>query len=224
MTTRMGGVSEHRAPADPSARALDELAAADTVLAGLIARHGPPTFTPGAPLDDIEGHFSAIVRSVLHQQLAGKAAAAIHSRLQAAAGPRVSPATMLALGHERLRGVGLSGAKAGAILRLAEAVGSGALDLGRVASLGDDEVVAALSAQQGIGPWTAQMFCMFRLGRLDIWPVGDYGVRKGYALAWSLHEVPGPRALQPLGESYRPWRSVVAWYCWGAVEGPLPGW
>ncbi|MGH9071963.1 MAG: DNA-3-methyladenine glycosylase family protein, partial [Acidimicrobiales bacterium] len=118
----------------------------------------------------------------------------------------------------------LSGAKATSILALAGQISEGHLDLAEVARLSDDEVVAALTAQRGIGPWTAQMFCMFRLGRLDIWPVGDYGVRKGYGIAWGLEEPPTAKALGPLGDRYRPWRSVVAWYCWRAVEGPLPGW
>lgn len=202
----------------------EELADLDPVLAGLVALHGLPTLGQAARADDVDGHFGALVRSVLYQQLAGKAAAAIHGRVTAAAGESVTPAAMLGLGQDGLRALGLSGAKAAAILGLAGAIESGALDLARVSCLGDDEVVAALSALRGIGPWTAQMFCMFRLGRLDIWPVGDYGVRKGYALAWGLQAPPTPKVLEQLGAGYRPWRSVVAWYCWRAVEGPLPGW
>jgi DNA-3-methyladenine glycosylase II len=204
--------------------ALTELSALDPVLAGLVADHGRPTLGSPSQPGDTDGHFAALVRSVLYQQLAGKAAAAIHGRVQAAAGDVVTPGAMLALGQDGLRQLGLSGSKAATIVGLAQAIESGTLDLARVAVLGDDEVVAELSALRGIGPWTAQMFCMFRLGRLDIWPVGDYGVRKGYALAWGLDETPTAKALEPLGATYTPWRSVVAWYCWRAVEGPLPGW
>lgn len=201
-----------------------ELGALDPVMAGLIAQHGIPTLAASARPGDTDGHFAALVRSVLHQQLAGKAAAAIHGRLEVAAGQAVSPAAMLRIGHDGLRGLGLSGAKAATIIGLAGAIVAGDLDLAQVSVLPDAQVVAALSSQRGIGPWTAEMFCMFRLGRLDIWPVGDYGVRKGYGLAWGLEEIPTARALVPLGDPYRPWRSVVAWYCWRAVEGPLPGW
>ena len=205
-------------------RAVAELSGLDLVMAGLVTAHGVPTLGDAAPPEDVDGHFAALVRSVLYQQLAGKAAAAIHSRVQAAAGESVTPAAMLALGPEGLRGLGLSGAKAATIVGMARAIDSGALDLARVAVLPDAEVITALSALRGIGPWTAQMFLMFRLGRLDIWPVGDYGVRKGYAIAWGLEGPPTPKELDLLGERYRPWRSVVAWYCWRAVEGPLPGW
>ncbi|MGH9128755.1 MAG: DNA-3-methyladenine glycosylase family protein [Acidimicrobiales bacterium] len=204
--------------------ALAELRALDPVLDGLVIAHGTPTLGAAGVVDDADGHFAALVRSVLYQQLAGKAAAAIHGRVQAAAGGSVTPAAMLAIGHDGLRGLGLSGSKAATILDLAQVIEARELDLAKVALLADDEVVSALSAQRGIGPWTAQMFSMFRLGRLDVWPVGDYGVRKGYAIAWGLEAPPTPKELGPLGEPYRPWRSVVAWYCWRAVEGPLPGW
>jgi DNA-3-methyladenine glycosylase II len=91
-----------------------------------------------------------------------------------------------------------------------------------VEALSDEEVVARLSAVRGIGRWTAEMFLMFQLGRLDVWPVGDYGVRKGYARAYGLEELPTPKALSVLGEPLRPYRSVAAWYCWRAVEAVVP--
>ena len=84
-----------------------------------------------------------------------------------------------------------------------------------------DDIVVALSSVRGIGPWTAQMFCMFRLGRLDVWPVTDYGVRKGYSRAWGLAELPSPKELARLGDAFRPYRSIAAWYCWRAVEVDL---
>lgn len=165
-------------------------------------------------------HFSELIRSIVYQQLAGRAAAAIHARLVLAAAPAVSPTTILALGHPGLRQAGLSEAKATAIAGLARAVASGALDLEGMGDLDDDVVVAQLSALRGIGRWTAEMFCMFGLGRLDVWPVTDYGVRRGYASAWGLAEVPKPATLAALGERHRPWRSLVAWYCWQVAENP----
>ncbi|MGH9064733.1 MAG: DNA-3-methyladenine glycosylase family protein [Acidimicrobiales bacterium] len=204
-------------------RALAELAGADPVLAELVARYGPPRLARAGAARGADAHFAELVRSVVYQQLAGRAAAAIHGRLEEAVGGTVVPGALLELGLDGLRQVGLSGAKAATVAGLALAVSSGELDLGRIARLPDDEVVARLSALRGIGPWTAHMFCIFQLGRLDVWPVTDYGVRKGYWLAWELAELPSSRALEPLGERFRPWRSVVAWYCWRVAEdGSLP--
>ena len=89
-------------------------------------------------------------------------------------------------------------------------------------ALDDDEIVARLTTVRGIGRWTAEMFLLFQLGRLDVWPVGDLGVRKGYALAWGLPEPPTPKELAAYGETFRPYRSVAAWYCWRAVDTVVP--
>ena len=135
----------------------------------------------------------------------------------------VTPERVLALSEEELRAPGLSGAKARCIRALAGRAASGALPLEDLDDLPDDEIVAALSAVPGIGRWTAEMFLLFQLGRLDVWPVGDYGVRKGYAVAYGLPETPTPKALTALGEPFRPYRSVAAWYCWRAAETVTPG-
>lgn len=161
---------------------------------------------------------------MVYQQLAGRAASAIHARLVEAAGGEVTPGTVAAMGPEGLRSVGLSGAKSATILGTAEAVSSGLVDLEALGSWGDEEVVELLCRLKGIGPWTAQMFCMFELGRLDVWPVGDYGVRKGYAVSHQLEEPPSPPELARLGEAYRPYRSIAAWYLWRAVEAEPPLW
>jgi len=95
--------------------------------------------------------------------------------------------------------------------------------LDRIEELGDDEVVRRLIEVRGIGRWTAEMFLMFRLRRLDVWPVDDYGVRKGYGIIHGLEESPKPKALDALGERYRPYRSIAAWYCWRATDTVLPG-
>jgi DNA-3-methyladenine glycosylase II len=197
-------------------QAAEELASRDPVMAKLLAEHGPPVLKRRGGADDGD-HFSALARSILYQQLAGKAAAAIHARFVTAVGV-VTPEAVLETPIETLRGAGLSGAKAGAITALADACLSGSVPLAKLSRMSDDDIVASLSSVRGIGPWTAQMFCMFRLGRLDVWPITDYGVRKGFAKAYGLPEMPSPKELDLLGEPFRPYRSVAAWYSWRAVE------
>jgi DNA-3-methyladenine glycosylase II len=125
----------------------------------------------------------------------------------------------LSLSSQTLRAVGLSANKAASMRDLATKVldGSVALDPAGLRGQGDDEVVAMLAGVRGIGTWTAQMFLMFQLRRLDVWPTGDLGVRKGFGLAWGM-PTPTPKQLETLGDPYRPYRSVVAWYCWRAAE------
>jgi DNA-3-methyladenine glycosylase II len=131
----------------------------------------------------------------------------------------MEPEALLALSDETLRAAGLSTNKARSLRDLATKVHDGTVVLAprALSRRSDEEVIASLSTVRGIGPWTAQMFLMFRLRRLDVWPVGDFGVRQGYGLAWKV-PTPTARELEPLGEPYRPYRTVVAWYCWRAVE------
>jgi len=196
------------------AQAAEILASRDPVLARLVADAGPPRLRAPA-----ESHFAALVRAIVYQQLAGAAAAAIHGRLIAALGGDVRPEPLLGLSDETLRTVGLSANKAASLRDLAAKVLDGAVVLsGRgLSRQSDEEVTARLSSVRGIGPWTADMFLMFQLRRLDVWPTGDLGVRRGYGLAWNV-PMPTARELQPLGDPYRPYRSVVAWYCWRAAE------
>ena len=163
--------------------------------------------------------FEALVTSIVHQQLAGAAAGVIHARLVLALDGAVRPENVLNVGYEVLRGVGLSGNKAMTISGLAEAVVSAELDLAALGSLSEEEVTTQLCRQRGIGPWTAQMFCLFTLGQLDVWPTTDLGVRKGFALAHGTADIPTPLELVELGEVYRPYRSVAAWYLWRATDG-----
>jgi len=167
----------------------------------------------------VESCTAALVEAIVYQQLAGAAARAIHGRLVAALNDDVEPEALLSLSDETLRAVGLSANKARSLRDLATKVLDGTVILSPrgLSRQSDEEVVARLSTVRGIGPWTAQMFLIFRLRRLDVWPVGDYGVRQGYGLAWSL-PMPTARELEPLGDPYRPYRTVVAWYCWRAVE------
>jgi DNA-3-methyladenine glycosylase II len=190
------------------------LAARDPVLAGLVAEAGPMrirrrTMSP----------FEALVQAIVYQQLAGPAARAIHGRLIAALDGGVEPEAMLALSDETLRSVGLSSAKVRSLRDLASKTRDGTVLLSprALARQSDDEVIARLSSVRGIGPWSAQMFLIFQLRRLDVWPVADLGVRHGYGLAWNV-PTPSARELEPLGEPYRPYRTVLTWYCWRAAE------
>jgi DNA-3-methyladenine glycosylase II len=190
------------------------LAERDPVIARLYAAAGPPRLPRPT-----ETHFGTLVRAIVYQQLAGRAAAAIHGRLIAALGGDVSAGPLLALSDEQLRAVGLSRNKMASLRDLAAKVLDGTVVLSPrgLSRESDDQIIARLSAVRGIGPWTAEMFLLFQLRRLDVWPVGDLGVRRGFGLAWQIPE-PTARELQPLGEPFRPYRSVAAWYCWRAAE------
>jgi DNA-3-methyladenine glycosylase II len=186
----------------------------DPVLRKLVAQAGPALVRPPA-----ETHLAALVRAIVYQQLAGAAATAIHGRLITALDGAVTAEGLLALPAETLRSVGLSANKAASLRDLAAKVLDGTVVLDPLAlrAESDAEVVAALSTVRGIGRWTAEMFLMFQLRRLDVWPTGDLGVRKGFGLAWGI-PTPTAKELEPLGDPYRPYRSVVAWYCWRAAE------
>ena len=154
-----------------------------------------------------------------HQQLAGAAAQAIHGRLVRTLGDEVTPERLLATPTEDLRAAGLSGNKVLSLQDLATKVldGTVVLDSRGLARESDEEVVARLTTVRGIGKWSAEMFLMFQLRRLDVWPTGDLGVRKGFGLAWGI-PTPTPKELDGLGEPYHPYRSIVAWYCWRATQ------
>jgi DNA-3-methyladenine glycosylase II len=196
------------------AAAARELAGRDPAFAKLLKMAGPPRFRPPH-----ESHFSALVRSILYQQLAGAAAAAIHRRLIDALDGDVSPTAILALSPETMRAVGLSANKTASLRDLAAKVldGTVVLDPRGLSRESDAEVIERLTAVRGIGRWTAEMFLMFQLRRLDVWPTGDLGVRRGFGLAWGI-PMPTPKELEALGEPFRPYRSIVAWYCWRASE------
>ncbi|MDP1794047.1 MAG: DNA-3-methyladenine glycosylase 2 family protein [Acidimicrobiales bacterium] len=197
------------------------LAKTDPVMARLIKDNGPCTL--GTPTPGSE--FVTLCRSIVFQQLAGRAAATIHGRFVAAIGGKVTLAAVLAAPFEDLRGAGLSTAKALSVKDLAEAHGDGRIKPRKLRSLSDDEIVAELVSVRGIGRWTAEMFLMFHLGRLDVWPTGDLAVRNGFAKAWGLPESPKPKEMEPMGDRFRPYRSVVAWYCWTAIDvTPPEGW
>lgn len=190
------------------------LAERDSTIARLVEEAGPPSFPKPA-----ESHFAALARSVVYQQLAGPAARAIHGRLVEAVTGEMTPERVLATPAETLRAAGLSARKVASLRDLSTKVldGTVVLDARRLARESDQEVVARLTTVLGIGKWSAEMFLMFQLRRLDVWPTGDLGVRKGYGLAWKV-PVPSPKQLDALGEQYHPYRSIVAWYCWRAAQ------
>lgn len=197
------------------AEATAAVAAADPALARTIAAVGP---LPRRRRDP-DGGFAALVRAITFQQLAGRAANAIHSRLRVLLGPDVGPEALLALSDEQLRTAGLSGAKIAALRDLSAKVLDGTVVLSRRTRLSDDEIVARLTTVHGVGRWTAEMYLIFELHRPDVWPVGDLGVRQGWARMHGLDTAPGARELAPLGDPFRPHRTLVALYCWRAV-GP----
>lgn len=201
------------------AAAAAQLATSDPVMARLHDRHGPPRLPrgPAAPQ-----RFEALARSVAYQQLAGRAAATIWGRVQDAVGRPFTPAAVRAAGPEALRSAGLSGAKTAALVDLATKADDGVVRLARIGRLTDEEVVAHLTVVRGIGPWTAQMFLLFDLRRIDVWPVGDYGVRAGLARAHGWAEVPAEREMHRLGAPYAPYRSVAAWWCWREMDTVTP--
>jgi DNA-3-methyladenine glycosylase II len=202
------------ATARPSLKsAVAAVAAIDPVVARLVAVAGPLRHRPRDP----DGHYGALVRAIVFQQLAGRAALAIHTRVRALIPGPLTPEALLAVSDEDLRAAGLSAAKLASLRDLSAKVLDGTVVLGGRARLTDDEIVARLVTVRGIGRWTAEMYLMFELRRFDVWPVDDLGVRQGYGFAWSIAPPPTARQLQPLGDRFRPYRSVVARYCWEAV-------
>jgi DNA-3-methyladenine glycosylase II len=193
--------------------AIDEVASRDPVLANLVARVGPIRHRPRDP----DGPFAALVRAIVFQQLAGRAAQAIYGRVRATVGETLTPDALNAVSDETLRAAGLSGNKLASLRDLSAKVLDGTVVLTRTSRRSDEELIERLTAVRGIGRWTAEMYLMFQLRRLDVWPVDDLGVRQGYALAWNLDPPPTSKQLEPLGDRFRPYRSIVARYCWAVV-------
>jgi DNA-3-methyladenine glycosylase II len=192
------------------------LAKRDGVLARLIAQYA------GIHLTRRGDPFTTLARAIVGQQISVKAAQTIWERLLKACGGGdrgpLDPARVRRKRIATLRACGLSERKAEYIRDLAHHFVSARLDPRVWPALDDEALIEALVDVKGIGRWTAEMFLMFHLGRLDVWPVDDLGVRKGYARLYELPETPPARVLEPLGEPYRPYRSVAAWYCWRAVD------
>jgi len=196
--------------------ASEEVARRDPAMLRIVASVGPADMRRGRPR---RTHFAELARAICYQQLAGAAASAIHGRFDALFdGEGPTPEAVLALPEATLRSVGLSGSKTASIRDLAQKVVDGDVELDRVGRRSDDEIVLERTLVRGIGRWTAEMFLIFQLGRLDVWPVDDFGVRRGYGILHGMTEMPTPKVLEPLGDAYRPYRSVAAWYCWRAAD------
>jgi 3-methyladenine DNA glycosylase/8-oxoguanine DNA glycosylase len=196
--------------------AVAHLKKADPVLAAIIARVGPCQLR----VDRNGGAFGGLLEAIVYQQLHGKAAATIHARLVALFGRRVPrPEDVDRVSDEKLRGAGLSRQKISYLRDLAARVQEG-LPLRRLPRLPDDDVIEVLTAVKGIGRWTAEMYLIFRLGRPDVLPVDDYGVRKAMQEAWRLRKLPEASWMRKRAEPWRPYRSVASWYLWRSLVHP----
>jgi 3-methyladenine DNA glycosylase/8-oxoguanine DNA glycosylase len=205
-------------PAIEGARtAVRRLRAADRRLGALIASVGPFELE----LRETASPFAALAEAIVYQQLTGKAAATIFGRVRALYPGRGFPApqAVLRTPETALRGAGLSRGKVAALRDLASRVLEGTVPtLARLRRLDDEEVVARLTQVRGVGRWTAEMFLIFRLGRLDVLPVDDYGLRKGYALTYARRALPTRAELASAGERWRPYRTVATWYLWRRLD------
>ncbi|HEX3801377.1 MAG TPA: DNA-3-methyladenine glycosylase [Solirubrobacteraceae bacterium] len=196
----------------------EHLRAADPVLREIIDRYGADGLQERREGGQRE-HYGALVRATVGQQLSTKAAAAIYRRLVDRFGGREpTPAEILADDPEELRAVGLSRAKVVYLRSLAEHVIDGSLELDRLDSLSDEEVISELTAIKGIGRWSAHVFLMFHLGRPDILPVGDLGIRKAMMVAYGLDAMPLPAAMEEIAEPWRPYRSLASRYLWRSLN------
>ena len=202
-----------------SRAALRHLQAADPKLARVIARVGPCRFAPRS-----EGtHFDALCRAIIYQQLSGKAAGTIHRRFEALYGGRPpAPGALLATRDEALREVGLSRQKASYLKDLAGRAASGELPVETLHELDDRAVIDTLIQVKGVGVWSAHMFLIFRLGRPDVLPVGDLGIRKAVQRAYRLRALPPPEKVAAIGAPWRPYATYAAWYLWRSLETETP--
>ena len=195
------------------------LSATDPRMAALIARSLRYNIKP-APLIR---PFDALAESIAYQQLSGKAAATIFGRVRALFPRRkyLDPEKILATPDESFRAAGLSRSKIAAVKDLAAKTIDGTVPSARaIARMSDEEIILRLTEVRGIGRWTVEMLLLFDLGRPDVWPVDDYGVRKGFAKIFGRRKLPTPKQLMKLGEKWRPYRSVAAWYFWRALDVP----
>ena len=195
------------------------LSATDPRMAALIARSRRYNVVPAGSIRP----FDALAESIAYQQLSGKAAATIFGRVRALYPRRkwLDPEQVLATPDDALRGAGLSRAKTAALKDLAAKTINGTVPSSRaLLRMSDDGIIARLTQVRGIGRWTVEMLLLFDLGRPDVWPVDDYGVRKGFAKTFGRRKLPTPKQLVKIGEKWRPYRSVAAWYFWRALDQP----
>jgi len=202
--------------ADALRKAQRHLSRCDPLLRQLIKRVGLCTLQPGGQA------FPLLVRAIISQMISTQVAKIIAARVEAALHPQgLAPSAVAAASEESLRGAGLSRAKVLALKDLAQKALTGALPLDRLPDMSDEEVIASLVSVRGIGRWTAEMFLIFSLGRLDVLPVDDFGLRAGVRDVYQLPDLPGRAELRERGEVWRPYRSIATWYFWRS-RGAVP--
>jgi methylated-DNA-[protein]-cysteine S-methyltransferase len=196
--------------------AIAQLRAADAALARVIDQIGPF----GMRLRPAPSVFAALAEAIVYQQLNGKAAGAIFARVSALfPRGRLTAGRLLRISEQKLRGAGLSGSKLLSLRDLAQKAEDGTIPtLAEIQGMADETIIERLSEVRGIGRWTAEMLLIFRLGRPDVLPVDDYGVRKGFAIAFGKNELPSPKELAAYGARWQPYRTVASWYLWRVVE------
>lgn len=199
---------------DPMLRGVMHLREQDEVIDRIAEEHGNPGF-PGSYTP-----FESMVRAILSQQISGAAARTIIGRVEAVAGGITTPESVAMLSADELRRCGVSAQKSRYLASLIDHVDRGLIDFDTIARLEDDEIVSQLTAVTGIGVWTAKMFLIFNLGRLDVLPHEDLGVRNGIMRAYGLAEIPGKREIERIAEerNWSPYRSIASWYMWRATE------
>ena len=197
--------------------AIKHLRTADPALGEVIARVGPYKLVPRAD----GSHFDHVVRSIVGQQLSGQAAQTIYKRVLALKGGKCpTPADFLKYPVEKLRAAGLSGRKVEYVKELAQRTHDGSLAILKIHEMEDAAVMETLVSVRGIGPWTAQMVLMFRLGRPDIFPELDLGVQKAVQKLRRMRKLPTPKQMTKIGATYAPYRTYAAWYLWRSLELP----
>ena len=198
--------------------AIAHLRNADPVLGDLMAHCGPCTLEPG----DTDP-FVTLYRAIIAQQLSGRAASTITERLEALFdGDVLTPAGILATPDETLRSLGLSRQKQASLKDLASKTSDGSLPLAALATLSDEDAMRQLTQVRGIGVWTAEMFLIFSLGRLDVFPVGDLGIRKAIQRVYGYKKMPAVSTMHRHARKWAPYRTIATWYLWESYDGPRP--
>jgi DNA-3-methyladenine glycosylase II len=197
-------------------KAVEHLKKSDPVLRAVIERVGPCRIQYGEP------NFASLAESIVYQQLNGKAAATIFGRFEALAGQPLRPAGIIKLSDAQMRSVGLSKQKASYIHSLAELTHTGKLDFSQLPALPDEAVIAHLTQIKGVGVWTAQMFLMFTLRRMDVLPTGDFGIQNAIRQHYRKRKWPKPAVMEKIAEPWAPYRTVACWYLWKSLDVKTP--
>jgi len=193
-------------------KAINHLKACDPVLRAIIERVGPFRMEYGEP------QFCSVAEAIVYQQLNGKAAQTIFKRFASLAGEPLTPEGILRLSDEQLRRVGLSKQKSAYLKDLAQKTAAGVLDFAKLPALPDEEVIEHLTQVKGIGVWTAHMFLIFSLRRLNVLPTGDYGVQMALKRHYRKRKLPKPKDMEKIARAWEPYRSVACWYMWRSLD------